>query len=99
MGKVKDILLLYIILCFVGAVLEWAYGTLWNHCGQAPWIYPDSILRYTSFEGLPLWGLGGLICVIIYRAYSSRNWKITTGVVPPLALAALWVIFHGSVIQ
>jgi hypothetical protein len=99
MVKVKDTLILYIILCLVGATLEWAYGMLWNLCGQTPWIYPDSILRYTSFEGLPLWGMGGLICVVIYRTYSSRSWKVLAWVIPPLALAALWVIFYGFVIQ
>jgi len=99
MGKTKDILVLYIILCLVGAILEWAYGTLWNLCGRTPWIYPDSVLRYTSFEGLPLWGMGGLICVVIYRAYSSRSWRMSAGILPPLILAALWVIFYGFVIQ
>jgi hypothetical protein len=99
MGKTKDILVLYVILCLVGTILEWAYGTLWDLCGEAPWIYPNSILRYTSFESIPLWGLGGLICVTIYRAYSSRSWKITVGIIPLLALAAVWVLIHGLVIQ
>jgi hypothetical protein len=99
MAKVKDTLVLYVILCLVGTALEWAYGTLWSLCGQTPWIYPDSALRYTSFEGLPLWGMGGLICVTIYRAYNGRSWKLLIWAIPPMALAALWVIFHGFVIQ
>jgi hypothetical protein len=99
MAKTKDILVLYVILCLVGAILEWAYGTLWSLCGQAPWIYPNSIFRYTSLEGLPLWGLGGLICVTIYRTYSNRSWKIAMGIIPLLALAAIWVLIHGLVIQ
>lgn len=99
MAKTKDILVLYVILCLVGAILEWAYGTLWGLCGQAPWIYPNSILRYTSLEGLPLWGLGGLICITIYRTYQSPSWKIAVGIIPLLALAALWVLFYGLVIQ
>jgi hypothetical protein len=99
MAKTRDILVLYIILCVVGAIVELAYGTLWSLCGQAPWIYPDSIMRYTSFECLPLWGLGGLICITIYRAYSNRSWRISAGIIPPLALAALWVLFHGLVVQ
>jgi hypothetical protein len=99
MGKTRDILILYIILCFVGTILEWAYGALWSLTGTTPWIYPDSVLRYTSLEGLPLWGLGGLICITIYRAYSHRNWKISAGIIPLLVLACLWVIFYGFVIQ
>ena len=99
MGKTQDILVLYIALCFIGTMLELAYGTLWGLCGQTPWIYPNSILRYTSFESFPLWGLGGLICITIYRTYNSRSWKIAVGIIPLLVLAALWVLFHGLVIQ
>jgi hypothetical protein len=99
MGKTKDILTLYIVLCFIGAILEWAYGTLWDFCGRTPWIYPDSMLRYTSFESFPLWGLGGFICITIYRTYNSRSWKIAMGIIPLLVLAVLWVSFHGLVIQ
>ena len=99
MGKTKDIIILYVILCFVGAFLEWAYGTLWSLCGQTPWIYPDSMLQYTSFQTLPLWGLAGLICVTIYRAYTNRSWKLSAGIVPLLALAAAWVAFYGFVLQ
>ena len=98
MGRTKDILLLYVTLCVVGAALELAYGTFWGLCGQTPWIYPDSVLRYTSFEGFPLWGLGGLICIAIYRAYTGRRWRIAAGVIPPLVLAALWIWFYEAVI-
>ena len=99
MVKTRDILVLYVILCLVGAILEWAYGTLWSLCGKSPWIYPDSALKYTSFEGLPLWGLGGIICITVYRSYSSRSWKMMAGIILPLALAALWVVFYALVIQ
>lgn len=99
MGKTKDILVLYVSLCFIGAILEWAYGTLWSLYGQTPWIYSDSILRHTSFEGIPLWGLAGLVSITIYRTYNSRSWKIAAGIIPLLALAAIWVLIHGIVIQ
>ena len=99
MTKAKDVLVLYVTLCLVGAILEWVYGALWSLCGQTPWLYPNSILQYTSFEGLPLWGLGGLICVTIYRTYRSQSWKVALWIIPLLALAALWVVLHGLVIQ
>jgi hypothetical protein len=99
MGKTKDNLILYIVLCFVGAFLEWAYGMYWSLCGQTPWSYPDSPMEYTSFEGIPLWGLGGLICITIYRAYSNRSWKILAWLVLPLALAAIWIAFYEFVIK
>jgi hypothetical protein len=79
MAKTKDILVLYVILCLVGTILEWAYGTLWNLCGQAPWIYPNSVLRYTSFEGLPLWGLedsGGNYTATGFGSYMGVNSRL-----------------------
>jgi len=97
--KIKGVAGLYVILCFVGAVLEWAYGTFWSVVGQTPWVYPNSILRYTSFEGLPLWGVGGLICVIIYRAYTGRLWRLLLWILPLLLFAALWVTLYSMVLQ
>ena len=90
-------IILWLILCFVGATLEWCYGTLWSLFGQTPWIYPHSMLTYTSFEGLPLWGLGGLIPIVIYRAYKSRKLQRLLPVLPLLALASLYVIVYGLV--
>jgi hypothetical protein len=99
MAKTKDILILYIVLCFVGTFLEWAYGTLWSLCGQTPWIYPDSILKYASFETFPLWGVAGLFCATVYRAYTNRSWKISAWLILLLALAAIWILFYELVIQ
>lgn len=99
MTKARDILILYLILCFIGTFLEWAYGTFWSLWGQTPWIYPDSILKYASFETFPLWGVAGLISITIYRAGSKRSWKLSAAVLPLLALAAIWVLFYGLVFQ
>lgn len=93
--RIREWIILWLILCFVGAVLEWSYGILWSLFGQTPWIYPHSTLTYTSFEGFPLWGLGGLIPVIIYRAYKSRKFQILLQILPLLAIAALYVIVYG----
>jgi hypothetical protein len=98
-GKVtlKHYVILYIIFCLIGAGLEWSYGALWNIVGTTPWLYPDSPLRYTSFEGVPLWGFGGLVCVSVYNAIIKREVKKLLGVIPPLLLAALLIIFYGAI--
>ena len=89
---------LYLIFCVVGAGLEWGYGRFWSIVGTAPWIYADSPLKYTSLEGLPLWGFGGLICVSIYRSYSQRKKKPLLGLIPLLILAAVWIIVYEYLI-
>ncbi len=94
-----EVIILYVVFCIVGAGLEWCYGTFWDTVGVAPWGYPDSGLRYTSLEGLPLWGLGGLICVSIYTAVSRRNAKWLFGMLISLVLAALWILFYSKVLQ
>ena len=98
-GKVtlKHYVILYIIFCLIGVGLEWSYGALWNIVGTTPWLYPDSPLHYTSFEGVPLWGVGGLVCISVYNAIIKREVKQLLGVIPPLLLAVLWIIFYGAI--
>ena len=98
MRGVKYYPTLYLSFCLVGAGLEWAYGTFWSLVGSTPWIYPNSPLHYTSFEGIPLWGLGGLVCVSVYRAITERKAKRLLGVVIPLILAALWILIYARFI-
>ncbi len=90
----KDYIFLYLILCIIGAGLEWGYGILWNVVGATPWLYPNSPLCYTSLEVLPHWGLGGLVCVSIYRALLSKKARFLLGAIPPLVLAALWILIY-----
>lgn len=94
----KQYLALFPIFCLVGFGLEWCYGAFWNVVGTTPWIYPNSVLHYTSFEGIPLWGIGGLICILIYRAIHQQNTRPLLGIVPLLALDALWILFYSLVI-
>lgn len=89
--KPKNWTALYLMFCVIGAGLEWCYGVLWDMVGTTPWIYPDSPLHYTSFEGIPLWGFGGLICVSVYQAFSKRKVRPLTGLVISLVLAAAWI--------
>lgn len=91
----KDYIICYPVFCLVGAGLEWCYGAFWNAVGTAPWIYPNSCLHYTSFEGVPLWGFGGVLCVSIYRAITKRNSKLLLGAVISVALGALWIILYS----
>lgn len=92
----KDYVLLYLIFCLIGGGLEWCYGAFWDVVGVAPWTYPNSWLHYTSLEGLPLWGFGGLICVSIYKAVTQRSAKLLLGMVIPLALVLLWILLYAS---
>lgn len=89
---------LYILFCLIGAGLEWCYGTFWSLVGTTPWIYSNSPLHYTSLEGLPLWGFGGLLIVSVYEFVMKRRAKLLLGVVAPLLLGVLWVLIHTQFI-
>ena len=95
----KEYIILYLIFCLVGAGLEWSYGTYWDVVGVTPWTYRGSWLHYTSLEGIPLWGFGGLICVSIYRAFTRRNVKLLSGAVISMVLAALWILIYSGMLQ
>ena len=95
----KDHVILFFIFCLIGAGLEWFYGAFWDVVGVTPWTYPNSWLHYTSLEGLPLWGFGGLICVSIYTAFTRRSVRLLFGAAISLVLAALWILLYGSVFQ
>ncbi len=94
----KTKLAFYITFCLVGASLEWAYGAFWGICGTTPWVYPNSLFRYTSLEGLPLWGFGGLVFISIYEALKRREPKLLMGMILPLALALLWIVLYTQII-
>lgn len=89
-------LVLYLIFCLIGVALEWGYGTFWGLLDKTPWVYPDSPLRYTSLEGIPLWGFGGLICVSVYRAIVERKPRRLIVSLASLALAALWITVYTT---
>ena len=91
---IKQYAILYIVFCLIGATLEWCYGALWDTVGTAPWIYHDSPLHYTSFEGVPLWGFGGLICVSVYHTIINREVKQLLGAIIALLLATIWIIAY-----
>ena len=94
-----EVAILYLIFCLIGAGLEWGYGAFWDVVGNTPWTYPNSWLHYTSLEGLPLWGLGGFLCISVYRAVTRRNIKLLFGMVIPLVLAALWILLYSNLFQ
>ncbi len=88
----KTMVMLYLTFLVVGGGLEWCYGKLWDVVGVTPWTYPNSPLRYTSLEMLPLWGFGGLIWMYVYRGITQRSAKLLAGTIVPLILGALWII-------
>ena len=90
--------ILFLVFAVVGPFLEWAYGTFWSIIGNTPWVYPNSPMQYTSFEGIPLWGLAGLIAFSIYSAILDRKVKRLRGVIIPLALAILWILIYARFI-
>ncbi len=94
----KYYLLLYILFCLIGAGLEWSYGTFWSTVGVTPWIYPNSPVHFTSLEGLPLWGFGGLICILLNQAILQRKAKFLLGVIPLLVLPVLWILIYARFI-
>ncbi len=91
-------LTIYFVFCLIGFVLEWGYGMFWDIVGSTPWIYPNSILHYTSFEGIPLWGFGGVVCVLIYKAIIDRKPKRLLEAIIPLMLAAIWIVIYAQFI-
>lgn len=92
----KDYIFLYLLFCLIGAGLEWCYGAFWDVVGVTPWVYPNSPLHYTSLEGLPLWGFGGLVAMSVYKSFMQRKAKLLLGTVAPLLLAALWVLIYAN---
>ena len=95
----KIYLILYPIFCLIGAGLEWCYGAFWNLIGTTPWTYPESSLQYTSIEGIPLWGFGGLICASIYAAIKLKSIKPLSVTAISLVLSVVWILLHSSLLQ
>jgi len=94
-ASIRLYITLYIVFCLVGAALELSYGVLWSVVGASQWIYPSSPLHHTSLAVLPLWGFGGLICVSIYRALLHKKAKFLLMTIPPMAVAALWILAYS----
>jgi len=64
----KDYLEMFIFSCFVGFVCEFIVGwSIFLFIGEFLWIYPESFLKTTSFWVIPLWGLGGIIGLFLWK--------------------------------
>ncbi len=87
----------YLSFCVIGAALEWAYGKFWSLVGKVPWVYPDSVFGYTSLEVIPLWGFGALVCIAVFSAIMLGRAKYLLYCLPPLILAALWIVIYEVV--
>ena len=50
----------------VGTLCEglWGFASQFVR-GHITWIYPDSILKYTSFAGMPIWGIFGSVYFVL----------------------------------
>ena len=89
LGKVFG---LYLLFCLIGALLEWGYGAFWDLVGTCPWTYPDSPWRWTSPEGLPLWGVAGWLIISLYYAIGKRQARALYGVLACLVVAVLEIL-------
>lgn len=89
---------IFLIFAVLGLLMEWGYGTLWSIAGTCPWIYPNSPLLYSSFEGMPLWGLGGVFGISLYRALAKKKARELLGALVATVLAVLWVLFCALVL-
>jgi len=90
---------IFLIFAVLGLLLEWGYGTLWSIIGTCPWIYPNSPIVYSSLEGMPLWGFGGVFGIALYRAIAGRNIRELKWALISTILAILWVLFCGLVLS
>ena len=86
-------LILWLILFLVGAVyglfMEWAIGSIWDRVGECPYVYPGSLLTYSSFIMAPVWGLAGLQVIVIYLAITRKKPKMLLWL---LVLVALTIV-------
>lgn len=95
---VKIYAIIFLVFAMLGPIFEWCYGKLWSIIGSSPWVYPNSILEYTSFEGIPLWGFAGLISFSIYHAILDRKVERLLGAIFPMILAILWILIYSNLI-
>jgi len=91
----KHCLILFVMFCIIGTTLEWCYGAFWDIVGNTPWKYPNSFLHYTSLEGIPLWGVGGLIAILIYKAVNCRTARPLFLIIPLLAFDVLYIVIYS----
>jgi len=89
---------LFFLFCGWGIFFEWFWGFFWNVVGSNPWIYPNSPLRYTSWEVIPLWGFSGLTVIQLYKAVREREKKplVYVGILQTLSM--LWIVVLSTVV-
>ena len=96
--KTRTCISLYLIFCILGAALEYVFGVYWDTIGQSPWVYGESLTRYTSLKVIPLWGFSGLVSISIYRAFIEKKPRYLFGTVVSLALATAWISAYSYAI-
>ncbi len=83
---------------WLGNIFEGFWGFFWNIIGSSPWIYPNSVVRYTSWEVAPLWGFGGLTVIQVYKAIRKRDKRAIMHVGILQILPMLWIAILSTVI-
>lgn len=70
----NDIIEMFVLGAFVGFVLEFLLGwTIFLFTGNFLWIYPNSSLVTTSLITFPIWGLAGLVFIVIWKFVKKHN--------------------------
>ncbi len=61
----------YILFAIVGTLLEWLVGFSYHQIvGQKLWTYHRySLTGYTSFLATPIWGLAGVLFLLLIRSF------------------------------
>ena len=89
---------LFFLFCGWGVLFEWFWGFFWNVVGSGPWIYPDSPLRYTSWEVIPLWGLGGLTVIQLDKVIRERDKRTLLYIGLLQILQMLWIVMLSIIV-
>lgn len=83
---------LFVLFCAWGFFFEWFFGFFWSIFDSSPWIYPDSIFRYSSWKVAPMWGLGALTVLQLSKAVRNRDRQALIYVAIIQAITILWII-------
>jgi hypothetical protein len=89
---------LFLLFCGWGLFFEWFFGFFWSTVGSSPWIYPNSPLRYTSWEVTPIWGFGGLTIIQLSKAVRERDKRALVYVGILQILSILWIAILSTAV-
>jgi hypothetical protein len=64
--RIRHLVIAGVIGAIVGTICEGLGGFIFQFVrGHIVWIYPDSILKYTSFASIPIWGMFSVVYFVL----------------------------------